>query len=131
MDIADVFVPDPELGITGAEPDRLLNERNGLFDRADLKLALAEGEVCVNAVAIGRQNGLVFGDGLKPPPQCDASVATTSTTASAMATAATAGGAVDNGFASATARAGRGRRTQLTLLDRAVPWVLDDGDRLS
>ena len=38
----DLVVPDPELRITGAEPDGPLYERDRLLDRAGVELALAE-----------------------------------------------------------------------------------------
>src|SRR5919108_1826140 len=65
MHIPDLFVPHPELGITGAEPDGSLYERDRLLDRADVELALAESEEGVNIVAIVRERRLVFRNGLR------------------------------------------------------------------
>src|SRR5205823_10407089 len=64
MRIPDLFIPDPELGITGAEPNGSLYERDRLLDEAGVEFTLAESEEGVNIVAIVRERCLVFRNGL-------------------------------------------------------------------
>src|ERR1700761_7528019 len=63
--VPDLFVPDPEFGITGTEPDGSLYERDRLLDRVGVELALTESEVSVNIVATVRERRLVFRDGFR------------------------------------------------------------------
>src|SRR5260370_39634403 len=60
MDGPDLFVPDPELGVTGAEPNGPLYERDRLLDGACVELALAESEEGVNIIAVVRERRFVF-----------------------------------------------------------------------
>ena len=61
--------PDPDiektdLGIAGTEPDGLFLGRDERLDRPGHELAPAEMGVCVGPVAVERDDGLVFGNGL-------------------------------------------------------------------
>jgi len=60
MHVPDLLVPDPELGITGAEPNCSLYERDRLLEGAGVELALAESEEGVNIVAIVRNRRLAM-----------------------------------------------------------------------
>ena len=58
-------VPKAERGITRAEPDCLLYQRNRVLYGPGIELALAESGERVYPVAIQRQQRLVFGNGLR------------------------------------------------------------------
>ena len=67
--LQQMHAPDPaiekaDLGIARTEPDGLLLGRDQLLDRPGHELAPAEMGVCVGPVAVERDDGLVFGNGL-------------------------------------------------------------------
>jgi hypothetical protein len=58
MHVPDLLVPDPELGITGAEPNCSLYERDRLLEGAGVELALAESEEGVELALAESEEGV-------------------------------------------------------------------------
>ena len=61
----DLPIPKAERGITRAEPNGLLYQRDRLLYRPAIELALAESEERIYPVPIQREHRLVFGNGLR------------------------------------------------------------------
>src|ERR1700686_3981857 len=64
MDDPNSAVPVADVGIAWTEADGLLLQRDSLLCRSGKELAPAERGECEHPVAIGRDHGLEFGNGL-------------------------------------------------------------------